>query len=599
MIGFAPPSPMKTGTAQQQQPSPDQDPSQQTGAGHTASGHTGTSHTGTAQTATATTVGGGQTRLDATSLTLSNLTGPAEKPDLDAVRGLRLSQQLLAGVVLLVVVVVGLSGAVSITAVQRQFRETGEYYKARFESQARELGATISHTVSLSSAGSLRDNNYGLLSDLVKDITQDNPNIVRLRILDVDGVSVADSDSKAQLGTAEKRTLERSWTTTAYAGKPVFEYQEPIDYGSESGKGLVVLNYSLEQLERQLRELEDAKRDAISAATRRTGLLAAAFILLGVLGAIFQSRRIGRSLEALTSGAMQLAAGDLNTRVQEASGAAREVRTLSRVFNYMGARLSALMESARSRAVLEREVQLARQVQNTLMPSREPLVFGNVRIAGACITADACGGDWWMYSQLDAQRLVLGIGDVTGHGLSSALIATSATSGFAAAMKLREPEDLNAVLLISSLNQTLFSIAHGQHQMSSALGILNVHTGELEYAAGGHPSAATVNRGTLQPGTLPARGALLGASEGSNYQARKAQLQRGDVVVWYTDGLTEARDPSGRLYGTQRLYTVLQAHATQSAELIRDAILADVNSYTEGRAQQDDITVVVLEFAAP
>lgn len=576
-------------------PTPTRPPAPDSAENQSGSHRTGTQNTGTQNTGTGTV--SGQTRMDATAFTLSTLTGADDAPDLAKISGWRLQSQLLAGTILLVVVVVALSGGLSILSAQRQFKETAEFYTQRFEEQAREIGATISHTVSLSSAGSLRDNNYGMLVDTVRDITRDNPNITRLRVLDAEGQSVADSEPNAVLGTVEQRKSERSWTTSAHHGRPVFEYQEPVDYGSSSGKGIVVLSYSLEELQRRLAELETAKRTAESSITRRTAVLALAFILLGMLVSALQSRRVSRSLEALTQGAMRFAAGDLAVRVDQPKGGAREVRTLAAVFNYMGDRLRVLLESVRNKAVLEREVELARQVQSSLLPSREPVLLGPVRLAGACLNADACGGDWWIHAVLDRNKVVIGIGDVTGHGLSTALIATSATSGFAAAMKLRETGTVSAEFLISSLNQTLFSVAHGQHQMSTALAILNTETGELEYAAGGHPPAGLINRAVGQFSSLPVRGALLGADERSTYSARKGQLKSGDLIVWYTDGLTEARGADGKLYGLQRLGTVLARSLDLSVEQIRDAIMSDVQAYSEGREQQDDITVVVLEYS--
>jgi sigma-B regulation protein RsbU (phosphoserine phosphatase) len=83
----------------------------------------------------------------------------------------------------------------------------------------------------------------------------------------------------------------------------------------------------------------------------------------------------------------------------------------------------------------------------------------------------------------------------------------------------------------------------------------------------------------------------------STYSSRQAQLRPGDIVVWYTDGLTEARDAAGKLYGTQRLSAAVQANAHQSAEGLREAILADVRAFSAGQPQRDDITVVVAEFS--
>jgi sigma-B regulation protein RsbU (phosphoserine phosphatase) len=133
--------------------------------------------------------------------------------------------------------------------------------------------------------------------------------------------------------------------------------------------------------------------------------------------------------------------------------------------------------------------------------------------------------------------------------------------------------------------------------MSSALAVIDTQSGFIDYAAGGHPAASVYNRLSGQFASLPARGPLLGASVTSQYSSRQAQLRSGDIVVWYSDGVTEARDAAGKLYGTQRLNAAVQTNSQLAAEGLRDAILADVRSFSAGQPQRDDITVVVAEFS--
>lgn len=520
-----------------------------------------------------------------------------ELPDVAAIRGLRLDQLLFVTTGLLVGVIVGLLAAVAWVSTKSQFEETSGRFTAQVQAQATELGQTLSHTLSLTSSTSLRDNNYAFLSEVARSIIADNPNILRVQIYDADSQLAADSAPDAKLGTSTERKPERRWTSALYEGKPIIEYQEPIDYGSQSGKGVVVISYSLESLQKQLHALESSKQESLRRnATTMAGLGLGFLLVAGVLVAI-QSRRITRPLGVLTGKVMQLAAGDLGARAGDTRGAGREVTTLGVVFNHMAERINVLLEDVRTKAQLERDVSLARTVQETLLPGREGFQAGPLRIAGLVVTADACGGDWWTRAALDEQRVVIGIGDVTGHGLATALVATSATSGFAAAMTMRPAAELSAQLLISSLNVTMAHVGKGEHQMSSALALIDVQSGIIDYASGGHPSPIVFNRHSRQVASLPARGALLGANANSQYASRQAQLRPGDIIVWYTDGLTESRDASQKQYGTQRLAAALQANAHLSAEALRDAILADARAYSAGLPAQDDITVVVAEFS--
>ncbi|WP_233602365.1 PP2C family protein-serine/threonine phosphatase [Corallococcus sp. CA047B] len=520
-----------------------------------------------------------------------------ELPNVAAIRGLRLDQLLLLTTGAMVIIIVGLLAALSAKTTESQLTEASDRFTQRLQSQARELGQTVSHTLALTSATSLRDNNYAFLTEVARSIIADNRNILRVQMFDADSQLVADSDPAAKLGSSGGRTAERRWASAFFNGQPVFEFQEPLDYGAQAGKGVVVISYSLEELQKQLHELEEANHAAVRANTLRIVGLGLGFVVLAGVLAAYQSRRITKPLGVLTHRVMQLAAGDLGARAGTAPGAGREVTTLGVVFNHMAERIKVLLEDVRAKAQLEREVSLARTVQETLLPGREAVTVGPLRLAGLVVPADACGGDWWFRAALDDRRVVIGIGDVTGHGLSTSLVATSATSGFASAMTLREPSQVHAQMLITALNVTLANVGRGEHQMSSALAVIDVYNGQIDYAAGGHPAAAVFNRTTGQMASLPARGPLLGANVASEFTSRQAQLRPGDIVVWYTDGLTEARDGTNRLYGTQRLAAALQANAHLPADALRDALLADVRAYSAGQPQRDDITVIVAEFS--
>ncbi len=554
----------------------------------------------TGQTSTAL-LGSTATRLapvrpDVTSTIVAPLEA-GELPDVAAIRGPRLDQLLLLATALLVVLIVGLLTALSTASTRVQFEETAELFAQRVQAQAQELGQSVSHTLALTSASSLRDNNYAFLSEVARSITANNPNILRVQMYDSERLLVADSEPDAKLGIATERKVESSSGSALYQGKPVMEYQEPLDYGSQAGQGLIVLSYSLETLQAQLNEMELNRKATVRRNVTTSVGLGLGFVVVAAVLAAFQSRRITRPLGALTNKVMQLAAGDLGARTELSRGAGREVHTLGVVFNHMAERMNVLLEDVRVKAQLERDVSLARTVQETLLPGREGFQLGALRVAGVCITADACGGDWWLRAALDERRAVVGIGDVTGHGLATALVATSATSGFAAAMTMRHPTEINAQLLISSLNVTLANVGRGEYQMSSALAVLDVETGVIDYAAGGHPSPLVFNRHSRQLASLPARGSLLGASVNAQFTSRQAQLQPGDIIVWFTDGLTETRNAQGKMYGTQGLSAALQNNAHLSADALRDAILADVRAYGAGLQAQDDVTVVVAEYS--
>ncbi len=513
--------------------------------------------------------------------------------DVRQVGGLRFDQVLLITTLMIVVVIVALLGAVFTYTARAAFEESDRQYTVTLQEQAREMGERLATTLAQSAQLPMRDNDYGYFKAQAAEVVKQNSNVARIRFFAADRSVLADSDG--DLTRATDRRFERGFTTAYYKGTSVFEYSEPVEYGSSAGPGLVVLNYSLDRLQGLLTEMAQKQAQTLDASAVRTGLLGVLFLVCaGVLAAVV-SRRITRPLGSLTDGVMHLAQGDFDARVEAGTGS-REVKTLGIVFNHMADRIALLMNDVRQKAFLEREMQVAKTVQETLLPNRDVFPVGPIKIAGTSFAAEACGGDWWFRSALGSSRVVIGVGDVTGHGLSTALVATSATSGFASAIKLHEPSQIHCRLLANALNQTLFHLARGEFQMSTSLAVVDLASGMMEFASGGHPPAQVFNREDGKVTGLTIRGALLGLSEHSDYATAQYQLRPGDVVVWYSDGLTEAVNAEGKQYSLKRLQNALRQYGYLPPTQLRDAIVTEVQEFMAGTAQADDVTIVVAEY---
>lgn len=514
------------------------------------------------------------------------------------IRGLRLDQLMLGGVVLLVLLVVAAAGALQVLAISQDYKDSAERQTTRLQNQAREIGRSYSRLISLTAASPLRDNNYGALSELVASTTANDPSVLRTQILDADGNVAADTDPEAKK-EASTRALEEKVTPGFYKGHPVYEYQLPIDVKG-AVTGLVVMTYSLDALQAELQRLDIARREQIDNTTRRTVFLAIAFVLAAALVAWVGGRRVTRPLAELTLQAMQLAAGNMAARVRRRFvGAGREVRTLGAVFNHMAEQLNQSVELAAKKAGLEQEMNVARRVQETLLPPRNPFEFGALRVAGVVFPADQCGGDWWLRAPIDNHRIAVSVGDVAGHGLSTALIGTSALSAFAAVLRTHHPDHVDAELFMLAVNQTLFHVGHGEYQMSCAMMVFDTVDGSLQYVNGGHPFPCVYNRQTGQTSSAPVRGPLLGKAATMEAKSAVLQLKPGDVFVWYTDGVLEARDAAGQTFGWKGLTASVQRNGNLPAEQLRDALIADVHAFTGGGKQEDDLTVVVAEYSPP
>jgi sigma-B regulation protein RsbU (phosphoserine phosphatase) len=248
------------------------------------------------------------------------------------------------------------------------------------------------------------------------------------------------------------------------------------------------------------------------------------------------------------------------------------------------------------KAGLLEEMQLAKRVTETVMPGREVFEYGPLRIAGSVNPAEHCGGDWWVQAQLDEARLAVGIGDVAGHGLSTALIATSAVSAFSAVLTTHHADNVDAAIVIQALNSTLFHFGKGEYQMSCAVLVFDLLQGELQFANGGHPLPCVYNRNDRQVISLAARGPLLGKSQRLDCTPAQVKLRPGDVLVWYSDGLVECRDAGGQQFGWKRLVSAAQRFGDLPADEMREAILAEARTFSAGHPAEDDVTLIVAEY---
>jgi phosphoserine phosphatase RsbU/P len=506
----------------------------------------------------------------------------------------RLDQLMLLGNVALVVSVVALSGVLQAVSIRKGFDQSVQVQRNNLTEQAHSIATSTARLLSITSSTALRDNDFAFLANLVGPVVQNDPNILRVRIVDHDGRSLADTakalDPPAVLG-------DRQFKETTYDGHPVLEYSQPIlREGDTAAAGAVIVSYSLEPLHKELGRLEAAKKEAIRHITVRMVGLGIVLILAGILFGTWQSRRVTQPLAALTVEALRIAKGNLEARVEESRGAGQELLTLGIVFNYMADQIRLLLERARLSAELDHQMQIARAVQESFLPSLAAVELEPVRFAGVVAPADKCGGDFWAYRQLDAKRLAICLGDVTGHGLSTALVAAAACSSFFAGTDLEAGTGAaDGPTLMKRLNRNLFHMSRGAQQMSCSVAMLDMVTGEMEITNGAHPFPFIFNRRTKRMLQVVCKGPRLGEEMNSNFSAVRVKLEPGDLVVFYSDGVNEAEDAEKVPYGTKRLRATLERNGHLPVEEVRDALINDVTRFAGGQ-RADDMTLIVTEY---
>jgi len=247
----------------------------------------------------------------------------------------------------------------------------------------------------------------------------------------------------------------------------------------------------------------------------------------------------------------------------------------------------------RERLRMKQELEYAREIQLSMLPREAPRADG-LDVAALSLPATEVGGDYYDYFQLGDGRLAIVIGDVTGHGVASGLVL----SGVRSSLNLLSDELVRPAEVLDRLNRMLKRTSTPRMLMTLGVAVLDRSRGEVTVASAGHPPALLVKRRRGRVVEV-GRGAFpLGAMETADYASETADLEPGDVLLLYSDGLVEAVDASGFEYGYPRLseHLLREAAGRPSARAIRDAVLRDVWEHKGEVEQADDVTMVVIRI---
>jgi sigma-B regulation protein RsbU (phosphoserine phosphatase) len=272
----------------------------------------------------------------------------------------------------------------------------------------------------------------------------------------------------------------------------------------------------------------------------------------------------------------------------------QRVYDFSRLLMYLSGEAEPATEGPRlyrqmlERAQHEHELKVAASIQQSLLPASRYSGRG-FAVAASSVPCRAIGGDFFDYFHLPRGGFAFVLGDVAGKGPPAALLA-SLLQGIFTANALRDGTPAG---LLSQANEALVRRAIEARFATAVYGVLD-RRGRLTYCNAGHNPPLLVGRTGVR--RLECGGMVVGAFEGAVFDDDTQQLEPGDVLVAYSDGLTEARDPRGEEFGEERLLSCVKAHCTLSATDLMECLLATVHQFSEGTAQTDDLTMLVLSY---
>ena len=247
-----------------------------------------------------------------------------------------------------------------------------------------------------------------------------------------------------------------------------------------------------------------------------------------------------------------------------------------------------LVEHERERQRIERELGIARQIQQALLP-KEFHHSPHLAITGANVPCTEVGGDYFDVFPIDAQRTAFVIADVSGKGLGAALL-TPMLQGALSAMSL----DVSPERAFRHVNAFLCSHAEVGRYATAFFGILD-REGNLEYVNAGHPSPLLIGRNGVTElytaGSFP-----IGLIPEAQHTIAHAKLEPGDTLVLFSDGVSEAADVSDEFFGVPRLIETLATHYASALDDAKAAVIAAVEQFSAGAEQADDLTLLLVRY---
>lgn len=318
-------------------------------------------------------------------------------------------------------------------------------------------------------------------------------------------------------------------------------------------------------------------------------LVEAFSLLIGIVIA----RTITRSIQNLYQGTRRIQQGDFGYTI--ASRGVDQLDTLADAFNQMSQSISGLMNQLGEKERLEKEIEIAREVQTQLFPRRIPHVR-RLQLAGLCLPARTVSGDYYDFMPFGEEQVDVVIGDISGKGISAALLMASLQSAIRTHVIYRATSQGykkgHIGQAVAEINRHLYANTAADKFATMVFSHFDSASLQLTYCNAGHNPPLLISNGDV--GRLSVGGMAVGLFEDCEYEEETVKLKGNDLLIFYTDGVVEAEDPQGEQFGEEKLIELVRKNAFLTSDDIQKLILDEVDSFAKGLEQRDDITVVVM-----
>jgi len=323
-------------------------------------------------------------------------------------------------------------------------------------------------------------------------------------------------------------------------------------------------------------------------------LIAAIFLLIEIAAAVIggvQTRAITRTVSDLYNATQFVQAGNFSHRVRVERK--DQLGALGESFNSMTNSISRLIDEQKHLQRLENEISIAREVQDQLFPRNLPQVVG-VEIEAICRAARSVSGDYYDFIQLSESRVAMAIADISGKGISAALLMASLQAALRSQLLTPEGEKMSTAELVARLNKHLVRNTGDDRFATFFVAVYDIATRRLRYTNAGHlPGFCLWDGKGIH---LDKGGIVLGVVEDYAYQEGCVVVPEDAVLIGYSDGLVEPENAYGEEFGVSRLEAAAQRVRQATPKKIAESLMTTAEEWSGSPEQADDMTVIVVKL---
>ncbi len=323
--------------------------------------------------------------------------------------------------------------------------------------------------------------------------------------------------------------------------------------------------------------------------------------LISLIFGILLTKSITNAIFNLDRGTQFVKRGDFSHRIVVRSD--DQLGALAESFNQMTEYVQTLVKERVQKERLERELEIAKEVQEQLFPHKSPRM-GRMQITGLCLPARVVSGDYYDFLQFDNQCMGMALGDICGKGISAALLMANLQATLRSNVSLyqREPHPFPASgngiggvsQVVKRINEQIYHHTSANKFASFFYGVYDERTYDLTYCNAGHNPPIFLRQDSCQK--LTTGGTVVGIFPDADYQEERLSLAPGDMLLAYTDGIIECVNEYGEEFGEERLINLVNENRSLSAENIQRVVVERVLDWAFEEERDDDMTLIVAKF---